>query len=461
MPVQDIQLPASYRRQVLMTVQLVVLAALLAALAIASVVYSMNVRLVLLLATALIAVSWWVTHRGAAVVGTHLVIGTVQGLATLLALLGQGLNDVAFAIMPALLILGGLLLPRRQYWLMVTTTTLSVFIVAFATAAGYIEPTLVFRGLPRIWGEAAALLVILLAEAAMVQILVGGVLRFFAESERRQQELQRMHDALRSENYERQQAEAAVRALNIDLEQRVNQRTADLRTLINELDAFNYSVSHDLRAPLRAIVGFSQVAQEEVDRDPGQAKQLLARVQAAGIRMNTLIDDLLRLSKTSTQALQLHPVDLPQLLREIVHELPSHEQAWLQLDLPTPAVTLPGDTGLLRLALTNLIGNAVKYSRQQSAPHIHIAVQPGPESLVVQIRDNGIGFAADQSPRLFKAFSRLENARGFEGTGIGLAIVHRVIERHHGRIWAESEPGHGACFSLALPLQATAGDPPG
>ena len=455
MPIPEAQLPPSYRLRVLLTVHLVLLVALGAAFLIACVTYSLHVRLILLGAASAVAISYQTVRRGHTVLGTHLLIGTVQLLATYLALAGQGLNDIAFAIMPALLILGGLLLPLRQYFAMVAGILLSVLVVATATAAGYVKPTLVFPGLPRIWGEAAALLVILLAEAAMVYLLVVAVLQFFTESEQRQQQLLNAHAALRRENEERQQAEATVRTLNTSLEQRVQERTAELQTLVDELDAFNYSVSHDLRSPLRAIVGFSSVAADELERDPAHARQLLERVQAAGVRMNALIDDLLRLSTTSTHALHWQPVELSRLLSEIIAELPDRERQWVQLqqDPTLTSTQLSADAGLLHVALANVIGNAIKYSRQASSPKIEVTILKTANGLSVRVQDNGIGFSADQAKRLFKPFTRLENAKDFEGSGIGLAIVRRVVERHRGELQAESSPGNGACFVIALPQQ--------
>lgn len=456
MEILAIQLPPDYRRQVLGTVQLVVLFALLAALVVSFFVYSAPVRLVLATSVLVVAVGWWLGRHGAEIIGAHLLLSTALVLATTLAMRGQGINDVAFAIMPALLLLAGLVLPARQYFLVVAFVVGSVLLVAGSTAAGWIQPTPALAGQPAIWGEAAVLLVILLAEAAMVLIFLLGVLRFFSASEQQRQALQAAHDALRVENHERQQAAAQVRQLNAQLERRVAERTADLQLLIDELNAFNYSVSHDLRTPLRAIAGFSAAAADELHSNPEEAQRFLDKVQVASSRMNALIDDLLRLSTTSTQALQWRPVVLDELITAALFELPVAEQAVVRFDSSNANFAVAADAGLLRLALTNLLANAIKYSRLQPVPEVTIAVQRDADSAIISVRDNGIGFAAEEANNLFKPFSRLDNAKAFDGTGIGLAIVHRVVERHHGRVWAESELGQGACFSLALPLLATA-----
>lgn len=459
MSIPAIQLPASYRRQVLVTVQWVVLLALLLALLVSFFVYSRPVSLVLASSALVVAVGGWLSRHGAEVFGAHLLLTTVLVLTTTLAMRGQGIHDVAFAVMPALLLLAGLVLPTRQYFLIVALALGSVLLVAGSTYAGWIQPTLAAGRQPALWGEAAVLMVILLAEAAMVLLFVLGLLRFFVESEQQRQAVLATHAALQAEVRERRQAEAAVRALNARLEQRVHERTADLQLLVDELNAFNYSVSHDLRAPLRAIAGFADAASESLDTDPDEARQFLAKVQTASVRMNGLIDDLLRLSRTSTQTVQWQPVVLDQLLIGVIDELPEPASTWVQFDHSSAHFAVAADAGLLRLALTNLLANAVKYSGQQKSPRIEVAVRRDTESVVISVRDNGIGFAADEADRLFKPFSRLDNAKTFDGSGIGLAIVRRVVERHHGKIWGESQLGQGACFSLALPLQATADDP--
>ncbi len=443
MSLSEVQLPASYRRHVLLTVQLVILVALIAAIVVATFTYSLYVRLYLLGTFVLISGSWWLTRRGQEAVGASMMLVTILALTTLLALAGQGLNDISLGVLPALLILGGLVLNSRAYYVLVSLAVTAVLLVAVAVTSGNTVPTRV--AVPNPWGEAAAWLVILLAEAAMVQILVRGIRRFFAEAEQGRL-------ALQNEMLERLQAEQAVRELNAELEQRVAERTADLQALIGELESFNYSVSHDLRAPLRAMLGFSQMAAEDLPADATASRQHLQRAMAAAQRMGDLIDDLLRLSRTSTQELQLLPRTPASVINEVLEQLPDGERAWVKvLDRSHDEVALV-DVGLLRLALTNLISNAIKYSRKQPQPVVEISIDCLDLGIVIGVQDNGIGFDPADAGRLFKPFSRLANAIAFDGTGVGLAIVRRVAERLHGRVWASASPGAGARFCIALPL---------
>lgn len=443
MSLSEVQLPAAYRRHVLLTVQLVVLAALLTGTIVATFTYSLYVRLFLLGAFVLIVASWWLTWHGKESGGAVLLLGTVLALTTLLALRGQGLNDIALSVLPALLILGGLVLAARQYLVLVVLVFAAVLMVTIAVSTDVTQPTRV--KVPNPWGEAAALLVILTAEAAMVQILVRGIRRFFAEAEKGRL-------AVQNEMLERLQAEQAVRELNAELEARVVERTADLQTLIGELESFNYSVSHDLRAPLRAILGFGQMAAEDLPPDADASRQHLQRATAAARRMGELIDDLLRLSRTSTQELQLLPRAPVAVVNEVLQQLPDSERACVKvLDRSHDEATMI-DVGLLRLALTNLISNAIKYSRDKQPPAVEISIDCRDIGVVICVQDNGIGFDPADADRLFKPFSRLANAGAFDGTGVGLAIVRRVAERLHGRVWAQSSSGAGARFYLALPL---------
>ncbi len=236
------------------------------------------------------------------------------------------------------------------------------------------------------------------------------------------------------------------------LEQKVVERTRELEHSNKELEAFNYSVSHDLRAPLRSIDGFSQALLEDYSSQVDEtARDYLMRVRAAANRMGTLIDDMLRLSRLSRQEMNIEMVDLSDLatqafvkLRETDPERPVNFRV-------EPELTIEGDSHLLAIAMDNLIGNAWKYTCLQDPAEIKVGSIKEKKRKVFFVRDNGIGFNMKYADKLFVAFQRLHNSSEFEGTGIGLATVARIIHRHGGIVWAESEEGKGATFYFELP----------
>jgi signal transduction histidine kinase len=235
-----------------------------------------------------------------------------------------------------------------------------------------------------------------------------------------------------------------------ELEARVNERTAELKAVNRELESFSYSVSHDLRAPLRAVDGYALMLQEDYGaRLDDEGRRLLGVVRASAGQMGRLIDDLLRFSQVGRKALAPAPVDMRSLAGEVVAELAgAYPKARIDLgDLPSVA----GDRALLRQVWTNLIGNALKYSARADAPRVEISGRADGPECVYQVRDNGAGFDMRYYDKLFRVFQRLHREEDFEGTGVGLAIVQRVVVRHGGRIWGESAPGQGACFHFALP----------
>lgn len=239
-------------------------------------------------------------------------------------------------------------------------------------------------------------------------------------------------------------------------ERLLQQRSEELAAANRELEAFAYSVSHDLRAPLRAIDGFSQALLEDYgERLDGPGLDYLRRVRAATQRMAALIDDLLQLSRVSRAALQPGVVDLSGMAREILAEL-QQAQPERRVDIVVqPGLTVRGDPGLLRTALYNLLDNAWKYTGRTERPRIEVGSTPSEAGPVFYVRDNGAGFDMRYADKLFGAFQRLHHPSEFEGTGIGLATVQRIVHRHGGRIWAEASPGHGASFHFTLPPAAT------
>jgi signal transduction histidine kinase len=235
------------------------------------------------------------------------------------------------------------------------------------------------------------------------------------------------------------------------LEEMVEERTSELTAVNRELEAFSYSVSHDLRAPLRAIDGFSQALLEDytASLDP-TAKEYLQRTRRAAQRMGALIDDLLNLSRLTRQELAPTRVDLSSLAREVVSKLEREQPSHTPEVVIAPDLYVRGDAGLLRIALENLMGNAWKYTARRSGARIELGTRELAGETVYFVGDNGVGFRMDEAGKLFEPFQRLHSGGDFEGTGVGLAIVARIVGRHGGRVWADARPGEGANFYFTL-----------
>ncbi len=241
----------------------------------------------------------------------------------------------------------------------------------------------------------------------------------------------------------------------------LQQRSDELAAANRELEAFSYSVSHDLRAPLRAIDGFSQALLEDCgERLDEVGHDYLRRVRAAAQRMATLIDDLLELSRVSRSRLQPAAVDLSRMAAEILADLQAHQPERRVAITIQPGLQAWGDPGLLRTALENLLGNAWKYTGRTAEARIEVGSESTQTDTVFHVRDNGAGFDMRYADKLFGAFQRLHHPSEFEGTGIGLATVQRIIHRHGGRIWAQSSPGEGASFFFTLGGRQALPNPP-
>ena len=250
---------------------------------------------------------------------------------------------------------------------------------------------------------------------------------------------------------ERKHAEDALRDANNKLESRVRERTGELEEANNELEAFSYSVSHDLRAPLRSLDGFSHALLEDhADKLDEEGVGFLQRIRADSQRMAELIDDLLRLSRVTRTEMRNDAVDLSLLAHATSTNLqqiaPEREVTFVIAE----GLVAKGDQGLLGNLLENLLGNAWKYTEKRERARVEFGCNQENGSRVYFVRDDGVGFNMEYVDKLYHPFQRLHTVDEFEGAGIGLAIVQRIVHRHNGRTWAESEPDQGATFYFTL-----------
>jgi signal transduction histidine kinase len=255
-----------------------------------------------------------------------------------------------------------------------------------------------------------------------------------------------MRHKLENEIAKRKRAAKEVNSLNAELEE----RAAELEQANKELESFTYSVSHDLRAPLRAVDGYARMLEEDYgERLDAEGRRLLTVMRNSATHMGQLIDDLLAFSRLSRKPMAAAVVDMAGLAREVLGEL--------KIDYPRAKTVLRelpaahGDRALLKQVWANLLGNALKYSSKRQDPRIEIDGRAEQAENVFWVRDNGAGFDMRYASKLFGVFQRLHREDEFSGTGVGLAIVQRVLARHGGRAWAEGKPGEGACFHFALP----------
>ena len=252
-------------------------------------------------------------------------------------------------------------------------------------------------------------------------------------------------------------AQEEVSRVNASLEESVEKRTAELAAAVQELDAFSYSVSHDLRAPLRAVSGFARILGEEhAGQLDEQGRRLLGQIVDGADRMRDLIDGLLALARLRRKDLHLRAVDLSALAAETVAELRGSDPGRAVQVTIAPGLVVQADPVMMRSLLQNLVGNAWKYTARSPSARIEMGVLDLQGERVYYVRDNGAGFDTRYADKLFQPFARLHSEKEFPGTGIGLATVHRIVSRHGGRVWTESEVDRGATFYFTLAAKAAA-----
>jgi PAS domain S-box-containing protein len=251
---------------------------------------------------------------------------------------------------------------------------------------------------------------------------------------------------------ERKQAEADIKELNESLERKITERTYELKEANKGLESFSYSVSHDLRAPLRVINGYSGILYKKYgDQLDDEARDFMKSIKENASHMGHLIDDLLNLSRLGRQELSKTTVEMNQMITEAINELLSDQTLLIQPTIIIKRIDkAQADSGLMKQVWLNLISNAVKYSQKKGKPRIEIGASKKNHQYIYYVKDNGAGFDMDHSDKLFGAFQRLHDKSEFEGTGVGLAIVHQIVSKHGGKIWAEGKVGKGATFYFTL-----------
>lgn len=267
----------------------------------------------------------------------------------------------------------------------------------------------------------------------------------------RTEELAVANESLQSEIRERKRAEEKLRTLNSELEQRVSDRTSELRNANQELETFTYSIAHDLRAPFRQISSYAEVLREDFDSIlPDEARKYVQRIGTKARDMGQMVDDLLNLFGIAKQKIDFQPVVLNLLVQDVTlgfkTETDKRSIEWQIGDLPT----LSCNQALMRQVFDNLLSNSIKYTRPRSNARIEVGCRHIDEEHVFYVADNGVGFDMENAGRLFGVFQRLHRAEEFEGTGVGLALVSRIIRKHGGRIWAEAKINEGATFYFTL-----------
>ncbi len=267
------------------------------------------------------------------------------------------------------------------------------------------------------------------------------------------EEKEKRANELFSANLELKKAESKIVELNIGLEQKVAERTAQLEAANKELESFSYSISHDLRAPLRAINGFTQVLVEDyADKLDEEGLSVMEEILANSKKMGELIDNLLEFSHIGKLHISLANVDMNELVNSVITEMNQQESGRnITVDL-MPLESIKGDRNMIKQVFINLISNAYKYTGKVEAAKIEIGSYNEDNFSTFYVKDNGAGFDMRYYDKLFGVFQRLHSNNEFEGTGVGLAIIQRIVDKHGGKVWAEGKVNEGACFYISLPI---------
>jgi PAS domain S-box-containing protein len=259
--------------------------------------------------------------------------------------------------------------------------------------------------------------------------------------------------AIRADITERKNAESVIITLNENLERKIQTRTHELEAANKEMESFSYSVAHDLRSPVRAMHGYSMMLEEDYGQLlDEEGKRLLKEVGYNAKKMGALIDDLLTFSRLGRKEISKSRINMNHLADSILEDLKSKQEPIPDIQI-SELHDLTADSALMRHVLTNLLSNAIKYSSKKETPKVQILSKKEDQQITYSISDNGVGFDMTYADKLFGVFQRLHSDEEFEGTGVGLAIVQRIIQRHGGKIWAKGEEGKGATFYFSLPLK--------
>lgn len=338
---------------------------------------------------------------------------------------GINLHDPGIVAFPILIILSGFLFGEKSIFPITVVNLGSIFLLVYLERAGFLDS-------PYETGDQRVIIisVLLIASAILFRTIMGS--------------WNQMLTRARISEKQAKNALEEVSKIRDELEIRVRDRTNDLQMAYDELEAFSYSVSHDLRAPLRAINGFiSVLADDYHDKLDDEGKDYIDKVRMSSGRMNELIDDMLKLSRFGRHEISRQEIDIDSLAEKIFITL-SEREVGREIEFSTEnCPKVEADRNLIEILLTNILSNAINFTREKSTAKIEMGYLPGKGENVFYIKDNGIGFDVKYADKAFAPFQRLHSQADYEGTGVGLAIVQRIIQRHKGRVWLDSEVNKG------------------